>query len=187
VVTNLGANPTSVAQEISALTFDVSGASGSGSLTTVSSGNLSTISSGGSYTAGVSSLLSRWGVTETGLALDLDALGGGSPNQLIIGPDDHGGFNPTVGKYTAANSSIYNHNPSVLGTATFTIAVPGVTLASSITDVVFQFGSTDGSNLVTGIPAPEPSTLALFGVGAIGLIGWAMRRRTPRVFASSTI
>jgi hypothetical protein len=187
VVTNLGANPTDVADEVSALTFDVTGATGSGSLTTVSSGSLSTLSSGGSYTAGVSSLLSRWGTTETGLALDLDALGGGSPNELIIGPDDRGGFDPTVGKYTNANSSIYNHNPSVLGTATFTIDVPGVTSSSTISDVVVQFGSSDGSNLVPAQLIPEPSTFALLGVAAIGLIGWFRATRTNRGVAAAQL
>lgn len=49
---NLGQNPTADSQLLNGLTFDISGATGSGALTTVNSGNISTISAGGAYTAG---------------------------------------------------------------------------------------------------------------------------------------
>ncbi len=178
---NLLQNPTAVGQLISAITFNITGATGSGA-SAVKSGLISTISSGGSYTAGQADSLSRWALSESGTRIGLTTLSGGQPNSLIIGPDSAGGFTQS-GKYSNANPSIPNHTPSVLGSAIFDITIPGVTGTSQISDVEIQFGGTAGANTVDMIAAvPEPTTMfagalmllpfglaALRGIGGIGV------------------
>src|SRR5262249_5528632 len=90
--------------------------------------------------------------------------------------------------YSNANGSIAGngpHNPFLAESATFTLNVPGVTSASSISAVKFQFGTTDGSNQVTGEdppdPVPEPTGLTLAGIGLAMAGGWlGLRRRAWR-------
>ena len=175
---NLFQNPTDIAQLLNGISFDVSGASGSGTLTTANSGNASTISDGGSYTKGKSDSLTRWKAIESGNTISLTTLSGGAPNSLIIGPDSEDGFTQ-VGKYTNANSSITKkHNPSVLGSATFNITIPGVTDASTISNVKFLFGS--GTDYITASKPPTshvpiPAAAWLLGPGLVGLAG--LRRK----------
>jgi MYXO-CTERM domain-containing protein len=185
VLTDLLANPTADSQEISGIKFTVSGALGSGSLATVNSGNISTISSGGSYTSGVADPLTRWtatGTTGSSPSIDLNTYSGGSPNRLIIGPDSKGSFNPAGGGlYSNANNSITgNHQPSILGSATFTVTDSGITTSSIVTAVTFEFGTSQGSNQVAGqlVPSvPEPASIISAGMGLLGVVGVALRRR----------
>ncbi|MFO0950638.1 MAG: hypothetical protein U0835_05690 [Isosphaeraceae bacterium] len=182
-LSNLLGNPTADSQQISAVLFSVSGATATGSLASTNQGQISTISAGGSYTAGVSDPLTRWEATRTGSTVELTTLTGGAPNRLIIGPDDKGNNDPSLGGlYSNANPSITNnHNPSVLGTATFDITIAGVTSSSTVSNVVFQFGTAAGSNLVNGTAlsvVPEPSSLLLGTVvAALGGVGLFRRQR----------
>jgi len=180
-LTNLLQNPKSDGQLNSGLTFSVSNVTGAA--TTVNTGNISTLSNGGSYTAGVTDALTRWAVSQPAAnTIHLTTLTGGQPNRLIIGPDSDGDFNPNTGSYSNANPSVINHTPSVLGTATFDITVPGVLTASQIANVIFQFGTDEGSRLVTACNAadtscgggggggsggevPEPATFLLLAAG----------------------
>lgn len=175
VLNNLEADPTSAAQLISGVSFDVFGATGSGSLTTVNHANtMIDISNNGtgSYTSLGSGSLSRWKATEAGTSIDLTTLSGGNPDSLIIGPPDG------LGSYDSANDSIRGNthnsgdNPDALETATFTITIPGVTSGSTISDVVIYFG-TDGSTLdATNTPSvPDGgSTIGLLGFAVLGLV-----------------
>lgn len=188
-ITNFEQNPKVDTQLISALNFDVSGLTGVTGLTS-SSGNTSTIQANprvanyGSYTAGVStSPLSAWAATRIGATtVNLDALTGGKPGELIIGPDSKGNIDPSLGGlYNNAGASIEQHNYVVLKTATFTIDVSGVTSSSQLSNVYFQFGTADGSNQSLGVlSVPEPSTMAM-GLSAMAMVAGVLirgRRRT---------
>jgi hypothetical protein len=172
VLTDLLQNPTSDGQLISGITFTLSGASGPGMLTGASGLDSVVDTTHGTYTAGVASSLPHWSLVTGG---DLTTLSGKKPNELIIGPDDHGGFDPNVGRYSHANSSISQHNPVVLGTGTFDLSIPGITGSSIVSDVSIQFGTAPYS--VDAISAvPEPSTLAISAVSIV-LVGVAALRR----------
>ena len=187
-LTNLFQNPISAGQLVSGIRFDVSGATGSGTLSrTKDAGQVTDISKGGGYTEGVNDILTRWKATETGNTIRLTTLSGGNPDRLIIGPDDKGSFDPSGGGlYKASNASIRGDNPNILGSATFTITTPGVTLNSVLSNVFIEFGTTPRSleaTVVTPDPepapstVPEPSSIALMGLGGIGFALNAYRRR----------
>ena len=182
-------NVKSAAQEISAISFHVSGAQSTGATIGSDTGSLGTIAAGGSYTIVPSAAnpLTSWVVSQSGTGISLSALSGGQPAQLIIGPDSAGGISGS-GNYSSANGSIVQHNPSVLELATFVLSIAGVTPDSTITDVVFQFGSAPGTNLVEGIDpvppgtsvlasVPAPATIALV---ALGFAGIGFRRNRTR-------
>jgi hypothetical protein len=188
VLTNLEGNLSSAGQLFTGISFDLTGASGAGSLTTVNSGLISTINSNGTYTLGVADPLTRWKANEASAAITLSLFGGGPPNRGIIGPDSLGNCdNPSAGGlYSNAVASVGTHNPNVLCTATFDITIPGVTTSSIINDVVFLFGTGPASVVgvpppncpscgVNNLPVPEPMSLSVFGVGLVGAA--AVRRR----------
>jgi hypothetical protein len=189
VLTNLEGNLTSAGQLLTGISFDLTGASGSGGLTTLNSGLISTINSNGTYNTGVADPLTRWTANE-GAAITLSLFSGGQPNRGIIGPDSLGNCNNpgAGGTYSNAVASIGTHNPNVLCTASFDITIPGVTTSSILNNVVFLFGT--GPADVVGVPppncpscgvndfpTPEPITLSLFGVGLAGVAVLRRRRR----------
>lgn len=188
VLTDLLQNPTSAGQTISGISFAID-TPGVPTITS-SSGELTTINSDGTYTApSGSSTLDHW--TAVYAPDGVTTLTGAKPNQLIIGPDSAGGF-AGLGTYSNANSSITkNFSPWVLGSGTFDLSLPGVLPTSTILGVTFQFGTSTTENQVAGTcvvgcspgnlnPAPLPPALPLFltGVGALGLLGWGMRRKS---------
>lgn len=171
-------NPKSAGQLVSGLEFNITDTTGGASVGS-SSGVLATIGSGGSYTPGTATSLSHWAASLSGSTVTLTTLSGGQPNELIIGPDSAGGF-AGLGLYNNANSSIHNFNPSVLGTATFTLSIPGVTANSTISGVGIEFGT--GPEAIIGPPptiVPDGgSTLTLLGTALLGVtfLGRKLRR-----------
>jgi hypothetical protein len=188
---NLEANPTSDSQSVNGISLSLSSSETAGSIFS-SSATMRTISgnAAGQYSdAGPSA--TNWFYHQANLGIEITNIGNPMAKETLIG-DPNGG-----NAYAAANSSIAgaNHNPFLAGTATFDLHIPGVTAASTITALQFEFSTSPGFN-VTGhdpgtpevlIPStPEPSAvvLAISGIGLISL-GRFVRARRRRAKSSA--
>jgi hypothetical protein len=114
----------------------------------------------------------KWHFNAAGLGIEITSIGNSAGHGTLIGGPN--GSNA----YAAANSSITNanHNPFMAGVATFDLNITGVTAASAITALRFEFGTAAATN-VTGQAVPEPSSLVLAGLGSLGLLAVRVRRR----------
>ena len=184
VLADLLANPKSVGQLLSDISFTFTGALASGATLGLNLGQEVTVADNGTATLG-GFVATGWGLSATGTSsLHLDALGQPTtPSHLLIGPPD------ASGTYSNANSSIAGndpHNPFLNQTAGFVIDLLDPTALATITGVIFSFGTTEGV-LVTGTPGgtptpfeigptPIPSAVWLFA-GALGLLGMLSRRK----------
>jgi hypothetical protein len=183
-LSNLLADPTSVGQNVSDLQFTLS------SMTTPtlmsSSADEVPVNSDGTTTAGGTGIDTGWGFGSFGGGLILCVIcsggvtppGGIQPAHTMIGPPDGSGV------YTSANGSIAGngpHNPFLSQTATFVIADTSITASTTVSDVVFSFGTTFGSDVPGegggggGGAIPEPVSLILTGCGLAALT--ILRRR----------
>src|SRR5436190_11968002 len=165
VITNNQANPTSIIQAISDLSFNLSN---------VTSGTLSTnfgfernIAADGTFTIG-NLVATGWALSNVGSTFHLNVLGTPTaPAHLIIGGPDNSGV------YSNANGSIAGngpHNPFFGEDAVFDITDPGITADTQVSNVVFSFGTTAGNNVPAGNNIPDSgATVALLGLALMGL------------------
>ena len=169
VIENLQVDPRSFIQCLSGLLFTLNSGQTVGTLIE-SSAVLRTVALDGTYTDGPGPVTTDWDLGSTIIGLSLYGMDAAEwPAYRIIGPP------PESNVYDNSNGSIAGNKPhnAFLGeNATFVLNVPGVTDASRITDVTFEFGTSPG-NTVT---IPEPATMSLLTLG--GLLILRRRRRS---------
>lgn len=165
---NLQTDPRSVTQNLSGLQFTVSTGQTIGTLTG-SSGVPRWVAIDKTYTDG-SAISSGWELGTIGAGLYLYVLGTAvGPAHTIIGPPD------ASDKYGNSNGSINDngpHNPFLAESAAFVLNVPGVSDASSIGEVTFEFDTAPGSS----VTVPEPATLTLLTLGGLAVLRRGRRR-----------
>lgn len=170
--------PGSRADLLSDLSFSVSGGStslsdssvtGVGSLTTCKSTGCGTgVGSANAWRFGLNGGVGTGSYLLTGLA--------GHPKTLILGT-----VNPVCsGNGSSGGLCGLPDGPNYFqNSASFTLAIPGITANSSVTDVSFSFG-TGPETVLAGQPIPTavpiPAAVWLFGSGLLGLIAVARRR-----------
>jgi len=164
----------SVGQNISGVYFQVSGSSGSPSLTS-SSGVSTSIVNGTATPLGLVNP-TGWTSGSTGGYLYVCVIcPGGNP---VAGPGLTLIGGTGSGAYANANGSINNnapHNPFLFGPVTFNLSVAGVTSNSQFSNVILQFGTT----ATPPVQMPEGASLPMIVLTAVAIlsgIGHRFRR-----------
>ena len=114
------------------------------------------------------------GFSIIGNVVTLEAIGGGQPSQMLY---------PSGTSFPGVNQGVKNFDPYVIGPATFSLALAGVTADTTVTAAMFSFG-TSPDTFLPGTrgggenPLPEPSSIALLTVGLGGLLGLRRVRKS---------
>jgi hypothetical protein len=176
-LTDLITNPRSAGQMVSDISFTLANTNPLSSvsiLNTTGSGPLINVSSTGAVTpyTGTGTIAGNWSTNLSGSTITLESLGGGQPDFMIIG---------NASSYPNVNQGVQNFNPYIQGTGVFNLSVPGVTSATTFSNVMFSFG-TGPDTFLPGTPGnvggvPEPSTWAMMILGFVGVGFMAYRRK----------
>ncbi|MGB2633598.1 MAG: PEP-CTERM sorting domain-containing protein [Candidatus Acidiferrum sp.] len=179
-ITDMEANPTSIAQALSGIDFDLNSGQKWGVLTSSSAQRIKILQNG-AFVMGNSGA-TGWRLDDGfqgGLQLTaLDFRGG---DALLIGP-------PAGGTYSDANRSIAgngHHRTFLDQTATFVLTIPCLKGLPTITDVTFLFANVGSHSecasgtKIQGDPSvtPEPATMLLFGSGLAALGAFRRKHR----------
>jgi hypothetical protein len=176
-LTNTETLMASQGQALSQITFQVSPPM-SPTLGSTVLGQLVFIQSNGTITNGQTNPSNTtWQVNSTLNPTTLDVFSGGQPDDMIAA-------NPPYGQLTGG---ISNFNPYFEGSATFTISDPALGPNTTVSNVVFSFGTGANEHTLVGRQGPSPSVPepSSFALGFAGLIGLSLTqiRRWVRRYA----
>jgi len=95
--------------------------------------------------------------------------------QSFVNATGFGSQNPAINTKTAANNDVFGSIASL--SAPFTIKETFAIVLNGRQDQINFSSSTTLTQTTTQQVVPEPSTLAIAGLGALGMIGYGLRRR----------